>query len=145
VATTEVERIGALLKGTPLFSTLTAPELSALSRVFREVTCPKGSIIVKESEPSRDFFVLVNGSVRVESQGKTLATLGPGQFFGELTAVGFQRTRTADVVAIESCSCLVIGRDNLEALISGHSSVSSKILKEIHDRYLKDGLTWPSL
>jgi CRP-like cAMP-binding protein len=59
-----------------------------------------GERIVGEGWTGYAFFIIANGMVEVRQDGRAMATLGPGQFFGE-EAVITGRRRNADVVAIE--------------------------------------------
>ena len=71
-----------------------------------------GEAIAEQWHVSRDLYVIVRGTVEVSADGNTLATLGPGEFFGELSAIdwgaGFARTRSATVTATEATLLLVL-------------------------------------
>ena len=71
----------------------------------------QGAVICREGEPGDDFFVITRGTVTVTGDdfgtSKTLATLGAGQFFGELTALSNQ-PRQATVVAAEPLELICI-------------------------------------
>jgi CRP-like cAMP-binding protein len=127
--------VGKTLRGIQLFSGLKEKDLGLVAGAFREVSFEKGSTILQEGEPSHDFFVLVKGKAQVSRGGKTVATLSPHQFFGELTSLGFQRSRTAWVIAAEPCTCLVSGREDLGRILASHPSIARQILDEIGDRY----------
>ena len=68
--------------------------------------------MVEQWQVSRDLYVILSGAVEVVADGQTLATLGPGEFFGELAAIdwgaGFARTRAATVTATEPTRLLVL-------------------------------------
>jgi CRP-like cAMP-binding protein len=53
------------------------------------------------------FFVLEQGRVRIEQDGRTVASLGPGDVFGEMAFFGDGR-RNADVVAETAGRLLVM-------------------------------------
>jgi CRP-like cAMP-binding protein len=68
--------------------------------------------VVEQWQVSRDLFVILAGTVDVSADGNSLATLGPGGFFGELAAIdwgaGFAPTRSATVTATEPTRLLVL-------------------------------------
>ena len=79
-----------------------------------------GEAVVEQWQVSRDLYVILSGAVEVAADGQTLATLGPGEFFGELAAIdwgaGFARTRVghrdrdrADAAASSSTGCSSTG------------------------------------
>jgi CRP-like cAMP-binding protein len=74
-----------------------------------EKTTKSGEIILREGERSDSMFIIISGSVRVETKhkGKTveLAVLKGGDFFGEVALLTGKK-RTATVVANESASLL---------------------------------------
>jgi CRP/FNR family transcriptional regulator, cyclic AMP receptor protein len=78
------------------------------------VEFPAGSIIFREGDPGDEMFVIERGRVQllVGSGGheQTVAVLGPGDFFGELSLLGGAR-RTATAVASENAALLPIRRD----------------------------------
>ena len=67
---------------------------------------------MEQWQVSRDLYVILSGAVEVVADGNALATLGPGEFFGELAAIewgaGFARTRAATVTATEPTRLLVL-------------------------------------
>jgi len=64
-----------------------------------------GEAVVEQWRVDRDLYVVLSGRVDVVADSRVLATLGPGDFFGELGAIewgaGFARTRAATVTATE--------------------------------------------
>jgi HEAT repeat protein/ATP/ADP translocase len=102
-----VEKI-LFLKSAPLFAKVTGEDLAPLARVAEEQTHPAGAYIVREGDPGDSLYVVVSGKVGIRHNGETLATLGPGEAFGEM-AVLDKEPRSASVVAIEETEVLRIG------------------------------------
>ena len=72
----------------PLFSDLNKRQLRKLAGGFREVTAGTGTTLVREGENSGvGFFVIAEGTAAVSVGGKTVATIGPGDYFGELAMI----------------------------------------------------------
>jgi LmbE family N-acetylglucosaminyl deacetylase len=73
---------------------------------------PSGSHIVEQNEPGASLYLILSGRADVIQESadgtrRTLARLGPGEFFGELSIV-HQRPRIAHVVAVDDVTCLVL-------------------------------------
>jgi hypothetical protein len=72
-----------------------------------------GEPIVNQGEPGRELFLLLDGVVRVEVDGKRLAEYGPGSMHGE-RAVLEGGTRTSTIVAVTDCKLAVAKADELD-------------------------------
>jgi LmbE family N-acetylglucosaminyl deacetylase len=73
---------------------------------------PSGSHIVEQNEPGTNLYLILSGYTDViqedaDGTRRTLARLGPGEFFGEL-AIVHQQPRVADVIAVGDVTCLVL-------------------------------------
>ncbi len=76
-----------LLRGVPLFTGLGRRELERLGELGDEVDLPAGRTFVREGDRGHEFFVILDGRVRIERGGQTLTTLGRGDFLGEIALV----------------------------------------------------------
>jgi LmbE family N-acetylglucosaminyl deacetylase len=73
---------------------------------------PAGSHIVEQGEQGASLYLILSGHADVlqediDGTQRTLARLGPGEFFGEL-AIVHQQPRAAHIVAVEDVTCLVL-------------------------------------
>lgn len=70
----------------------------------RFVAAEKGEYIIEQGDTDCSFYILLHGSacVTLEENGKQLASLAPGDFFGEVTFLT-KTPRTSNVVAKETC------------------------------------------
>jgi CRP-like cAMP-binding protein len=93
----DVERIRPM----PLFADLSDQELEAVADKLEERTTGAGDHLSSEGGAGYFFFVLERGGAVVTRGDETLATFGPGDFFGE-GAIFRARRRTATVTATES-------------------------------------------
>ena len=93
------ERIEILRKVT-LFDGLSDKELGAIAKATKERRFDTGDVIVSEGESGIGFFVIADGTARVEAKGTRVATLMSGSSFGEVALLddGVGR-RTATVIA----------------------------------------------
>jgi Cyclic nucleotide-binding domain len=100
------------LRSLPLFAALDDDQSERVLRAAHEHLALAGEAVVEQWQVSRDLYVILSGAVVVVADGQTLATLGPGEFFGELAAIdwgaGFARTRAATVTASAPTRLLVL-------------------------------------
>jgi CRP-like cAMP-binding protein len=82
----------------PLFEGLSQDDLARLASWFDVEDFEAGRSLAREGTSGYSFFVLHEGTVRVEQEGRTLRTLSPGDVFGEMAFFGDGR-RTANVVS----------------------------------------------
>lgn len=95
------------LKKFEMFSLFTDTEIRQVARMGEFVTCPRGGHIIRENEADSNFFVLLEGSVKVVKGSRVLTNFLPGDCFGEIGAFARQR-RSAAVVAEEDSKLLQI-------------------------------------
>lgn len=122
----------------PMFSHLTVEERAELSKLFKPRRFSPGQHIVWVGEPGREFFLIEAGSVHItlpDEAGRelTLATLGPGQFFGEISLLdGGPRTATA---RSQSDSTLMeLGRDDFLEFVRRHPTVAIHMMTVLGQR-----------
>ncbi len=93
------------VKFSKLFGALDEAARKRLVELSKKEQFTAGTVICQEGEAGSDFFVVVKGTVTVTGDdfgtSKALATLGPGEFFGELAALAGQ-PRQATVTAEET-------------------------------------------
>jgi KaiC/GvpD/RAD55 family RecA-like ATPase len=99
----------AMLGGVPLLSGLTRSQLESIVAVGRTQSFRAGETIVREGEKELRLYLLLVGTVEVRQSGRAVASLAPGQFFGE-AALLVDQPRTAEVRATSEARCLVLDR-----------------------------------
>ena len=82
----------------PLFEGLDDEALRTVSKVAQEVSVQDGAELVREGDYSYDLTIIDEGQAQVISDGQVVATLGPGDVFGEMGVLG-KALRTATVTA----------------------------------------------
>jgi CRP-like cAMP-binding protein len=126
-----------LLKSVPLFGSCSKAELRELARSTDEVDLREGYVLVREGRPGREFFVLVDGSVRVTRNGKKIADLGGGDWFGEI-ALLTKVPRTATVTTTSGVRALVLTDRAFRRLVETMPSIALKVLASLGDRLATD-------
>jgi CRP/FNR family transcriptional regulator, cyclic AMP receptor protein len=126
-----------LLKDVPLFAALTRPQLSRLADLAREVTYGPGRMLVKDGAPGVAFYVITHGRAKVIrgkiASAKGSATLGPGDFFGELALLD-GGPRTASVVADGPITTIRIERAPFRTLLKEEPDIALKLLEGMAKR-----------
>ena len=88
-----------------------------LATLFDEVLLAPGERIVGEGEPGRELFLILDGEAAVTVHDQAVATVGPGEFVGEMTL--FERApRSATVTALTPMRTLVAGAQSFAALLN---------------------------
>jgi CRP-like cAMP-binding protein len=126
-----------LIRRIPLFSECSRSELEAVATVADEVHLPAGRVLIRQGDVGRELFVLVDGKVDVEQDGKKLGTRSTGDFLGEI-AVVTRRPRTATVTTLTDVRVLVLTDLNFKRLLADVPSISVKVLKALGDRLAAD-------
>jgi len=96
--------VADLLAQVPVFSPLSRSQREQLAAILGEQTFDTGEHAVREGEPPDAFYVILEGEARVHSGERTLASLGPGDHFGEIALLQ-EGGRTATVTAVSSLRC----------------------------------------
>jgi CRP-like cAMP-binding protein len=116
------------LEQVPMFSACTRKELGRIASVTQAMTADEGAVVAKEGEPGREFFVIVYGKADVVIGGRTVATLGPGEFFGEMALLD-QSPRVGSVVAKEPMGLYRIEARDFGRLIDEVPFLGKKLLR----------------
>jgi CRP-like cAMP-binding protein len=90
-----------------VFADLNEEEIHALIDHSASAIYKTGEKIISEGDEGHSMFVILRGRVRVMAEDLEIATLGEGDFFGEIALVD-DGLRSADVFALEDCELLVI-------------------------------------
>ncbi len=122
-----------LLKSVPLFSGCSKGELRKLAAIADEIDLREGTVLTREGRSAREFFVIVEGTVRVSKGSRTLATLGPGDWLGEI-ALLTKGTRTATATATSPVVALVIVDREFRHVVDEIPSIAMKILSSVAER-----------
>jgi CRP-like cAMP-binding protein len=97
----------------------------------------KGDVLFREGEPGKEMYVIQAGKVNitktVRDTEKILATLGAGEFLGEMAILN-NKPRSAGAVVAEDAKLLVIDPKTFEAMIRGNVEIAVRLIKKLSDR-----------
>lgn len=124
---------GLDLSGIWLFSACSGRELRLVRRALEEVTVPAGRVLVKEGDVGREFFFIVEGLATVRRGSRKIATLGPGDWFGELALLD-RGPRSATVSSDSEMHLLVLGQREFNGVIEAVPTLAHKLLSALARR-----------
>lgn len=119
-----------LLRRVPMFSQCRGEPLEFISRLADEVDVGDGYTLMRQGDLGREFFLIVDGRVRIERDGKTVATLGPGAYLGEIALLSEGR-RTATAITEGATKLLVITHQGFHSLLDSSSTIRTAILEGV--------------
>ena len=125
------------LKKAPLFEDLSKDELEQLAKTSEDLEVSAGKVLCREGEPAQEFFVIIDGEADVEKDGKTLRTLGEGDFFGEIALLE-DIPRTATVTAKTPLRFFVLTRQGFWSMVERMPDVERKVLRALARRVVEN-------
>jgi len=120
------EVIGALA-AVPLFSACSKAELRAISRLGTEISAADGAVLTEQGKPGSEFCLILEGRARCLVDGKEVARLSDGDFFGEMALID-RAPRRATVVADGRVRLLVLDAREFSRLLDSSPSIGRKLL-----------------
>jgi len=96
-----------------------------------------GEVLFREGESGDVMFVIQSGAVRITKEvggeERVLATLGPGEFLGEMAILN-GKPRTATAIVVETARCLVIEAKTLESMVARNAEIALRLIKKLAKR-----------
>ncbi len=128
--------------GMSLFADLTGPQLEAVAHIFDEDFFDEGTRILRRNFAGSGFYVIIEGEAAVQVDGKQIATLSRGDFFGDMSAL-LNELPSADVTATRPLRCAVLSAVDLDRFLLDHPTVALRMLKGMARR-LRNAAAWRS-
>lgn len=134
----KVEALKGTLRGIPLFSSVSADELSNLSRQLRRRRYRKNEIIFHKDDFGSTFHIISLGTIKLsipseKGEDVLLTYLGPGDFFGELALLD-ENPRSATATAIEPTETLALEREDFLNFLKRYPKVAISMLGVLAQR-----------
>jgi len=132
-----MERLLALQR-VPLFAHLSLSQLDEVNRLLSPVEFLAGEVIVREGEPGRDLYILVEGEVAIYKAFRTpaevrLSVMQPGAYFGEI-AILDNEPRSATIVATENSRLLALASARFKELLLQAPEISFEVFPVLTER-----------
>jgi CRP/FNR family cyclic AMP-dependent transcriptional regulator len=121
------------LADVPLFSACSRKDLQRIAKASDEVEVKAGRVLVDQGKTGHEFFLILDGSATVRANNRKLATLGPGQYFGELSLLS-REPRDASVSADTDMRLLILGQREFTGLLDSIPGLAGKILQTMAKR-----------
>ena len=121
------------LRRVPLFAVLDRPDLETVERISSEIEVPAGEELIREGEPGRQFFVLLEGEAVVRRDGVEINRMTAGDFFGEIALLS-DRPTTAAVETSSAGRVLVIAPVDFRQLLEDMPLLQMKVIQALADR-----------
>jgi len=110
-----------------LFSELTNRELRKVASFMTQINVKAGRDLTVQGKPGREFMIIAEGTATVRRDNRVIATLGAGDFFGELAVIAGV-PRTATVTAATDMVIEALNRREFSSLLDGSPKLAKKIL-----------------
>lgn len=121
------------LREVPLFADLDERALQAVAVLAHETSATAGEVLMLEGEPGDAFFVIVEGTVRIERGGRAIRSLTAGGYLGEI-ALYDRRPRTATATCVTDVRLLTIRAHEFERLMDTLPAVDRRIRAAVDRR-----------
>ena len=136
------ENILNILARSAVFRDLPKDTLDAATSVVRTLVVPPHTIIFREGDPGDSLYIISKGKVRIfrkDSSGMEidLATLGPGNTFGEMALLSGE-TRSAGVEVLEEAHLVALAKDDFDRILRDFPGTAKIFFREMRRRLLTD-------
>lgn len=121
------DRRQSALASVGLFSELSKGQQRSLARLMTCVEVPAGRTLTTEGEPGREFMIIVDGQASVRRGGRLVATLGAGDFLGEMSLIA-GTPRSATVTAEADMVVEILNRREFSSLLDQSPTVARKVM-----------------
>jgi len=121
------------LRHVPLFEALSKRYLNLVAKHADEVECEPGEVLVRQGSLGQEFVLIVEGQAKVERDGKVLAHIGGGDFFGEMALLD-GKGRSATVTVEKPSKLLVIPSRSFNTLLDEVPGLQRKMLVTLSER-----------
>jgi len=121
------------LKRVALFADVPDESLAKIAPFTKVDEFAEGKVVIKEGGFSNDFYVIEEGTAKVEREGEHVADLGPGDVFGEQGLLERQQ-RSATVTATDTLRVITIEHWELSRMKKSMPEVVEQLQQQVEQR-----------
>lgn len=121
-------RICEFLRPIELFKTLTPRQLTDVAEKMSKRHYAAGETIIRKGDPGEEFFLVSDGEVEISRADREVASLGPGDFFGEVALISGE-PRNATVVAQKAVDVYVLGKTDFQTALAASQSFRDQLYR----------------
>lgn len=122
-----------LLRSVPLFTEVPTSALERVLGFSRTVTHAPGDVVVRQGSGAHALHVILSGEAEVSADGVRIATLGRGDYFGEIAVMDSSK-RTASVTAVTELRILAIDAISFRRLVRSDPGLASALPADVSKR-----------
>jgi CRP/FNR family transcriptional regulator, cyclic AMP receptor protein len=122
-----------MLRRVPIFAGCKTNALEQIGQLADEVDVPDGQVLIREGTFGEQFFMIVEGRVRIERDGQTVRTLGPGEFLGEIALIDKGRT-TATATSEGPAKLFVLSHQGFISLLDRSPAIRLEVMTALAAR-----------
>jgi len=132
-------QIGQIIKQVPIFRMLGKESIDFIVERFKFKTFDGNDTVCKMGDPGDEMYVIISGEVNIcvsADEGKTeqvVATLGPGDYFGEMALLTGE-PRSASVVTTKPSEMFVLYKNDFDVILEKYPSISLSMGKIVSRR-----------
>jgi CRP-like cAMP-binding protein len=119
---------------------LAGDETAARVQTSYQRSLAPGEVVFDEGDPADRLYVIRSGEVELVRESatrqRTVARLGPGDFFGELGVVLGER-RTTRAIAVSQTRLIALDRDTLEGMIVEQPEIAIRMIRVLVSRLIE--------
>ena len=122
-----------------LFAGMDRRQSEQIARLLKERRFTKGETVIMEGSGGAAFFIIASGEAKVSSKGVNLATLGPGEHFGEVALID-GGPRSATVTAASDLVCYGLTFWEFRPLVERNGTIGWRLLQALA-KQLRDAVS----
>jgi len=128
----DIELVKKTLEAITLFKYFTPAENDKLLEAFDKLPMHKGQVLIEQGAPGSIFYIVASGKVTVVRKrqfvDKKISTIGPGEFFGEMSLIN-NEPRNAAIICEEDGVVLTLFRDTFRNIVMANPHVAQEIMR----------------
>jgi CRP-like cAMP-binding protein len=118
----------------PLLRGCNRRQLMLVDRLTSAVEVPPERALCRQGESGQHFYVLLSGRAAVVRDGRLVALLGRGDWFGEMAFASGDNVRTATVTTVTQATVLTFGRVGYRTLLESCPQAAARIAERTERR-----------